>query len=74
MQKIGKLIIMVGSLAAILYAPYTMLGSTYWGFIFGDIISAGVVGIPVYKHLDFAWLGGELVVINTIGLLLLKLK
>ena len=73
MQNIGKLVCVVGSIAAILYAPYTMLGSTHWDFLFGDIVSALGVGVPVYKHIDFAWLGGELVVINAAGLALMKL-
>ncbi|MCP3950690.1 MAG: hypothetical protein GY697_00495 [Desulfobacterales bacterium] len=70
MKTIGILICVLGSLAAIVYPPYTLagLGGVKWGFIFGDIVAMFGKSIKVYEHLDFKTLLIELAVINALGL------
>jgi len=74
MKQLGKLICVLGSLAAILYVPYNVLGQTYWNFIWTDVVAAFGKGVPVYEHINYTYLLGELAIINLSGLLLMKLK
>lgn len=73
-KKIGLYICILGSLAAALYPPYSIVDITGWAFLFSDIVGAFGVGVPVYDHLNYIWLGGELLVINVIGLVLMRLR
>lgn len=68
MKSIGILLCILGSLAAIIYPPYTILDGVKWGFIFGDIIAMFGKSIKVYEYLDFKTLLIELAIINALGL------
>ncbi len=68
MKATGIMVCVIGSIAAILYAPYTILGGVKWGFIYGDIVAMFGKSIKVYEHLDFKTLLIELAVINALGL------
>ena len=74
MKKAGKNLCLLGSFAAVIFVPYTLLGQTHWAFIWSDVVSAFGKGIPVYEHLNYVYLLGELAIINLTGLLLMKLK
>ena len=74
MKMIGKLVCLLGSVAAILFPPYNLLGHVEWGFVFDNIVGALGVGIPIYEHINYIWLGGELVVVNLIGFLMMRMK
>ena len=73
MKSLGRLIILLGSAAAILYPPYSMLGKTQWGPLWGDIVSAFGHSIPIREHLDMQMLLTELIVILLLGVALLLL-
>lgn len=71
MKTIGILICVLGSLAAIAYAPYTLpggVGGVKWGFIAGDIVAMFGKSIKVYEYLDYKTLLIELAIINALGL------
>ena len=68
MKTIGIMICALGSIAAIVYSPYTIVGGVKWGFIYGDIIAMFGKSIKVYEYLDYKTLLIELVVINALGL------
>ena len=68
MKNIGILICVIGSIAAILYPPYTILDGAKWGFINGDIIAMFGKSIKVYEYLDYKTLLIELAIINALGL------
>ena len=67
MKTIGILICVIGSVAAIAYPPYTLLGGVKWGLIYGDIIAMFGKSIKVYEYLDYKTLLIELAVINAFG-------
>ncbi len=67
MKTIGILICVLGSIAAIVYPPYTLISGVKWGFIYGDIIAAFGKSIKVYEYLDYKTLLIELAVINALG-------
>lgn len=73
MKLAGKLICILGTLTVIAYPPYEVLGDTYWGFIFGDVMDLNLFGkgVPVYKHLDFVVLLIEIAAVNSIGIALM---
>lgn len=64
----GILVCVLGSIGAILYPPYTLMGGVKWGFIYGDIIAMFGKSIKVYEYLDFKTLLVELAVINALGI------
>ena len=68
MKTIGIMVCVVGSIAAIVYPPYTLLDGVKWGFIYGDIIAMFGKSIKVYEYLDYKTLLIELTVINALGL------
>ena len=68
MKTIGIMVCVVGSIAAIVYPPYTLLDGVKWGFIYGDIIAMFGKSIKVYEYLDYKTLLIELAVINALGL------
>ncbi|HXH64205.1 MAG TPA: hypothetical protein VNH42_01710 [Mariprofundaceae bacterium] len=70
MKRIGLIICIVGTIAAILFPPYRVLGQAHWGFILSDIVSAFGHGVPVYKHIDETTLLIELIAINAVGIAL----
>jgi len=67
LKTVGILVCVLGSIAAILYPPYTILDGVKWGFIYGDIIAMFGKSIKVYEHLDFKTLLIELAIINALG-------
>lgn len=69
----GQFVCVVGSLLAILFPPYTMLGGVRWGFLLSSIVSAFGKGMYVYKYIDYTVLLAELVLINGLGLALIFL-
>ena len=73
MKKLGLLICIAGSMAAIVYPPYKLagLGDSHWGFIVDDIVAAFGQHIRIYDHIDVRTLLMELVVINLIGMALI---
>jgi cytochrome c oxidase subunit IV len=73
MKKSGFLICMLGSVAAVLFPPYKLmgLGELRWAFILDSIIAAFGKNIPVYEHLDINTLLLEIAVINAIGIALM---
>ena len=73
MKQIGKLICIVGSIAAILYPPYKVFGELNWGFLFGKIIKVKGIGsaVNIFDNIDYQTLLIELVIINVIGLVLI---
>lgn len=68
MKRLGLIICIVGTAAAILFSPYRVLGQLHWGFIFSDIVAAFGHGIPVYKHIDETTLLLEVIAINAAGI------
>jgi len=68
LKNIGILICVLGSIAAILYPPYTILDGVKWGFIYGDIIAMFGKSIKVYEYLDYKTLLIELAIVNALGL------
>ena len=68
MKTIGILVCILGTIAAIVYPPYTLLDGAKWGFIYGDIITMFGKSIKVYEYLDYKTLLIELAVINALGL------
>lgn len=68
MKSIGIMVCVLGSIAAIVYPPYTLLDGVKWGFIYGDIIAMFGKSIKVYEYLDYKTLLIELAVINALGL------
>ena len=70
MKQLGKIICIAGSIAAILFPPYKVLGEVNWGFIFGNLISIRGLGSAgkIFDHIDYQTLLIELVIINIIGL------
>jgi hypothetical protein len=68
LKNIGILICVLGSIAAILYPPYTIMDGVKWGFINGDIIAMFGKSIKVYEYLDYKTLLVELAIINALGL------
>jgi hypothetical protein len=69
-KRLGLIICIVGTAAAILYPPYRLLGQAHWGFILSDIVSAFGHGVPVYKHIDVTTLLLEVIAINAMGIAL----
>ncbi len=67
MKTIGIMVCVLGSIAAIVYPPYTLLDGVKWGFIYGDIIAMFGKSIKVYEYLDYKTLLIELAVINALG-------
>ncbi len=68
MKTVGILVCVLGSIVAIAYPPYSILGSgVKWGFINGDIIAAFGKSIKVYDYLDHKTLLIELAIINALG-------
>ena len=67
-KNMGLMICVIGSIAALVYPPYSILGNTQWGFIWSSLVSAFGKGVYVYEHLDYLILGFELALINVIGL------
>ncbi|NOZ47084.1 MAG: hypothetical protein GXO79_09915 [Chlorobi bacterium] len=76
MKNIGKAISIIGSLAAVLFPPYKVLGNLHWGFLFGKIVKIKGIGsaINIFDHIDYKTLIIELAIINIIGLTLIFLK
>jgi len=70
MKRLGLMISIAGTAAAILFPPYRVLGQVHWGFILGDIVSAFGHGIPIYKHIDATTLLLEVIAINATGIAL----
>lgn len=68
MRLFGWTLCIVGSLTAVLYPPYNVLGEVQWGFLFDAIVAVMGKGWHVYERLHWPWLAGELAVINGIGL------
>jgi len=68
LKAIGILVCVLGSIAAVLYPPYTLMDGVKWGFIYGDIIALFGKSIKVYEYLDFKTLLVELAVVNALGL------
>ncbi|MDQ6959085.1 MAG: hypothetical protein Q9M24_08255 [Mariprofundaceae bacterium] len=73
MKKVGFLICIAGSVAAILIPPYKLagIGDPRWGFILADIVAAFGQHIRIYDHLDVQTLLMELIAINLIGVALI---
>ncbi|HXH72611.1 MAG TPA: hypothetical protein VNI58_07355 [Mariprofundaceae bacterium] len=71
MKRFGFLICVAGTIAAIVYPPYSMMGQRGWGFIGGNIVEAFGRGLPVRDHLDIQLLLLELLVINIVGVALM---
>jgi len=73
MKKLGFLVCIVGSVAAILIPPYKLagIGDPRWGFILDDIVAAFGQHIRIYDHLDVQTLLMELIAINLIGVALI---
>jgi len=74
MKKLGFLICMAGSMAALLMPPYKLvagLGDPRWAFILDDIVAAFGQHIHVYDHIDVRTLLMELIAINAIGIALM---
>lgn len=71
MKSIGMLICLAGTLAAIAYPPYSMMGQSGWAPIWSNIVEAFGRGVPVRDHLDMQLLLLEILVINVIGVALL---
>jgi hypothetical protein len=68
LKTIGIMVCVLGSIAAIVYPPYTLLDGVKWGFIYGDIIAMFGKSIKVYEYLDYKTLLIELAVVNALGL------
>ncbi|HKI61719.1 MAG TPA: hypothetical protein VKA31_05450 [Mariprofundaceae bacterium] len=71
MKKLGFLICMAGSVAAVLVPPYKLvagLGDPLWAFILNDIVAGFGQHIHVYDHIDVQTLLMELIAINAIGI------
>lgn len=71
MKKLGGLLCIAGSLAAIAFPPYALVGKSGWGFIGGNIVEAFGRGVPVRDHLDTQLLLLEVLVINIMGVALI---
>jgi len=73
MKKLGFLICIAGSAAAVLIPPYKLagIGDPRWGFILDDIAAAFGQHIRIYDHLDVQTLLMELIAINLIGVALI---
>ncbi len=70
MKRLGILICIMGSVAALLYPPYKILGlgKVKWGFILDDVVRAfGSSVAKTYDYIDKPTLAVELLVINAIG-------
>ncbi|MDH5547591.1 MAG: hypothetical protein OEZ43_18590 [Gammaproteobacteria bacterium] len=72
MKKIGKLLGIAGFALVILFPPYNMLGHVEWGFILSNIVGAFGKGVPVYEHINYVWLVGELAVVALISFLVMR--
>jgi hypothetical protein len=70
LKRLGLIVCVAGTAAAILFPPYRVLGEAHWGFVLGDIVSAFGHGIPVYKHIDETTLLMEIIAINAAGIAL----
>jgi hypothetical protein len=70
LKRLGLLICFAGTVGAILFPPYRVLGELHWKFILSDIVSAFGHGVPVYKHIDVTTLLLEIIAINAMGIAL----
>jgi len=70
MKKLGGLLCIAGTVAAIAYPPYSVVGNKGWGFIGGNIVEAFGRGVPVREHIDVQLLLLEILVINIVGVAL----
>ena len=71
MKSLGLMICLAGTLAAIVYPPYVLMGQSGWAPIWGDIVKAFGHGVPVREHLDMQLLLLEVLVLNVVGVALI---
>lgn len=67
-RKLGLAVCLLGSAAALLYPPYTIIDGVRWGFAFEELVSAFGKTIYVFDQIDQQTLLIELGIINAIGL------
>ncbi|MDH4275269.1 MAG: hypothetical protein OEW08_09550 [Gammaproteobacteria bacterium] len=63
----GLMIAIGGSVAVLVYPPYSFLGNLHWGFAWGNIYTLFGNTLPIYKHIDISTLLMELVLVNVVG-------
>ena len=68
MQTMGLIISVGGSIAVLIYPPYSFLGQLHWDFVWGNIFTLFGNTLPVYKHIDITTLLMELALVNAVGI------